>query len=74
MNQVPSLSRWRQRPGLLAEIAAVLVLKLAVITALWFAFFGPDTRVEVSPASVSRGLLDRAPAATSTPPTPRSSE
>ncbi len=74
MNQAPPTSRWRQRPSLIAEIAALLVLKLAVITALWFAFFGPETRIEVNPATVSQGVLDRSPAATSTPSTPRSSE
>jgi len=73
MNSPSTTSRWR-RPGLIVEIVAVLLIKLAVITALWFAFFGPETRVEISPASVSQGLLERGPTASPSPSNHRSSE
>lgn len=58
----------------MAEIGAILALKLAVIVAIKFAFFGADTRVEVSPASVGRGVLDRGPESSPPSSPPRSSE
>lgn len=66
--------RPRWRPRLITEIAAILALKVMVIIAFKFAFFGAETRVEVSPASVSRGVLERGPDSSNLPSNPRSSE
>lgn len=70
----PAPRRKRWRPRLMTEIAAILLLKIVVIVAFKFAFFGAETRVEVSPASVSRGLLERGPESSTPSSSPRSNE
>lgn len=46
------------------EIAAILIVKLIVIAAIAYAFFGPDTKPKQDPDSVARAVLHR-PAAVS---------
>jgi hypothetical protein len=41
------------------EIAVILVVKLIVIFAIAYAFFGPDTKAKVDPDSVAKALLER---------------
>jgi hypothetical protein len=40
------------------EISVILVVKLIVILAIAYAFFGPDTKVKVDPDSVAKVLLE----------------
>ena len=51
----------KKRPRLLLEIAVVLCCKLAAIFALWYFFFGPETRIAQTPDNVAAGILDRGP-------------
>jgi len=47
-------------PRLGRDIATVLALKLVALGALYFAFFSPDHRVDVSPQSVEAQLIGNA--------------
>jgi hypothetical protein len=52
----PTARSWR-RDRLIRELALMLLLKLALLFALWAAFFAPDRRVPVSDSRVSEVLL-----------------
>ena len=39
------------------EVAAVLFFKLAAITLIWYLFFGPNHRVNVTPDRVQQSLF-----------------
>jgi hypothetical protein len=41
------------------EIAAILIVKLLVILAIAYAFFGPDTKPKQDPDSVAKAVLER---------------
>lgn len=49
------------------EIAVILVIKLAVIAAIGFYFFGPDTKARVDEDSVAKAVLERTQPAVSNP-------
>uniref|UniRef100_UPI00402A6031 cytochrome oxidase putative small subunit CydP n=1 Tax=Turicimonas muris TaxID=1796652 RepID=UPI00402A6031 len=44
---------------LIWELSAVIGCKLAIIAAICFVFFGPDTKTEQTPEAVSAGILSR---------------
>lgn len=58
-------STWRNVVGmpfehpLAREIAVIVVIKLAVIAAIGFYFFGPATKARVDEDSVAKALLER---------------
>ncbi len=55
----------REKLPLATEVALVLACKLCAILALWYFFFGPETRPEMTPESVAQVLLSpSAPVAT----------
>ena len=56
----------RRRPGLLAEIILFVAVKLFLIFCLWYLFFSPEHRTDVTPQKMGDALLG-APAATSEP-------
>ncbi len=39
------------------ELAVVLCCKIALIAAIFFMFFGPNTRIDQNPETVSQGIL-----------------
>ncbi len=41
------------------EIAVIVVIKLIVIAAIGFVFFGPDSKPKVDADSVAQAVLDR---------------
>lgn len=47
----------RRRIGLLAEIAIVLACKLLFIFGLWYFFFSPEYRTDVTPDKFSEQIL-----------------
>lgn len=47
------------------EIAVIVLIKLAVIAAIGFYFFGPDSKARVDEDSVARAVLGRTPPAVS---------
>jgi hypothetical protein len=47
------------------EIAVIVIIKLAVIAAIGFYFFGPDSKARVDGDSVARAVLERAQPAVS---------
>jgi len=51
----------RVRHPLAREIAVVLAIKLVALTALYFVFFGPDHRPDLTPESVGRAILGAIP-------------
>ena len=63
------LKGWRARrarsadPATILEIAAIIAVKLRVIFTLWFLFFSPSHRTEVTPQTMSKALLGAAPQA-----------
>ncbi|WP_303783205.1 cytochrome oxidase putative small subunit CydP [Azovibrio restrictus] len=56
------------KPSLALELAGVIVLKLALLTVIWFAFFADQPHPPAEIDAVAHGLLDRVSA--STPPQP----
>ena len=57
------LKGWRARsadPATILEIAAIIAVKLLVIFTLWFLFFSPSHRTEVTPQTMSKALLGAA--------------
>lgn len=44
---------------LIWELSAVIGCKLAIIAAICFVFFGPDTKTDQTPEAVSAGILSR---------------
>lgn len=56
-------ARARRAPILWQEISWVMLFKLAALTLLWYLFFGPSQRVEVTPARVQQTLFAPGPAA-----------
>ena len=55
------------------EIAAILVIKLALIAALGFYFFGPDTKPRLDEQTVAKAVLER-PELNPLPPEHRSAK
>ena len=49
------------------EIAALLILKVALLLTLWWVVVHPATRADTSPAAVARHLGTTAPAGSSLP-------
>lgn len=45
----------QKRLGL--ELAVVLCCKIVLIAAIFFIFFGPDTKIDQTPDTVSQGIL-----------------
>lgn len=52
-----------REPRLIVEIAVVIACKLAVIFALWYLFFSPEHRTQVTPERVEDAIFasERAP-------------
>lgn len=46
-----------REPRLIVEIAVVIACKLAVIFALWYLFFSPEHRTQVTPERVEKALF-----------------
>lgn len=49
----------RLNAKLLMEVCAVICIKVACLTLIWFAFFNSGTRMDQTPQAVSDGLLYR---------------
>lgn len=55
----PNTLRQQDR-RLLKEVAAVLLVKISIIFALWFFFFSPSHRPEQTPEAVANAVLNKA--------------
>lgn len=60
--------RPKKEPKLLTEIALVIVCKLLFIFGLWFFFFSPEHRTQVTPEVMSEAIFGDAPANHTTQP------
>jgi hypothetical protein len=60
---VTAAHRIRRWHPLAREIAAVLLLKMLALGALWFFFFGPENRLNPTPDEVGTALFGPPPAA-----------
>lgn len=49
------------------ELAVILLIKLAAITAIGLYFFGPDSKARLDEDSVAKAVLERTPPAVSNP-------
>lgn len=56
----------RRRPGLLAEVLLVVAVKLLLIFCLWYVFFSPEHRTEVTPDKMGDAMFGSPAAAEST--------
>ena len=57
------LARWRRLTPLAREVTVILVIKVAVLTLIWFAFFRAPAapRMQMDPLHVERALVAPTP-------------
>ncbi len=55
----------RLNTKLLAEVAAVICIKISCIALIWFMFFSTETRLDQTPENVADGILSRTTSITS---------